>query len=358
MWIAPESNASLQQALFEFLSSVAEGNPRARRPLVAEANALRELYGEPNAVLIKTIERCLESLASEISLDPACWGKLEIPTWILGVALATNNSLIDKALQEAGESFTVALIRTLPAASGVTENLCYQALLSRAVALVKKDARKGRRNLHALIERSPLATLWFLDTHTPAALLTLAKELLPRWQPNEIVIKDVWRSDDEWMNAVGALLSNPDISRALRHRWLVMPESRRACRNVGLVLEALRRRDEHRAFCLEFYEAYDYFRAELKDEPSGGQTRVWPIFSRIEQLVRVPGDNEAAIRVNRWGNEYFLKFQPLVNMIVAEEGLPKDYQLLTLPFASSMQSVLPYITYGDTGISFGEVTFE
>ena len=77
----------------------------------------------------------------------------------------------------------------------------------------------------------------------------------------------------------------------------------------------------------------------------------------IEKLLRVAGDSEAAIQINRWGNEYFLKFRPLKEILEAEYGVPKDYNLLTLTFAQSLQQLLPYITEQSSSLSFGEIDF-
>ncbi|HVF09644.1 MAG TPA: hypothetical protein VNA16_02520, partial [Abditibacteriaceae bacterium] len=146
--------------------------------------------------------------------------------------------------------------------------------------------------------------------------------------------------------------------RWVRQCWLAMAESRQACRNVGLVLEALRRRGDKRAFILEFYEAYDYFCAETVKGEWAGEIRVWPLLSSIQKLLLVSGDSEAALQVNRRGNEYFLKFRPLVAMVIAEGGVPKDYKLLTLQFVSALRPLLPYVTEAARpAISLGEVTF-
>ena len=352
MWLAPVSKASLEEALFWFLKTITARQPRSARLVLVENATLRALYASPHPLLEQALHHCVDSLLVDMSLDPKKWGKLEVPTWMLGVALALNNCLADT--QSDGSGFTAALIEQLPASRQRAEILANHALLQNALTTRSKKTRRFATNLQALVERSPLTALWCLDEHTPMSLVNLARELVPGFRP-ELEIKSVW-GDDEWLSTISSLLEDQDIARIVRQRWLVMPESRRACRNVGLVLEALRRRG-HREFCLEFYEAYDYFRSELVDAWSG-KVRVWPLLKRIEELLRVPGDSEAALRVNRWGNEYFLKFRALMEILFAEQGVPQDYKLLTLEFAQSMQPLAPYVTKSQSAISFGEVTFQ
>jgi hypothetical protein len=356
MWLAPESKPSIEEALFKFLTTVAEGSPRAIRLMVAENATLREVYANPHPLLERRLHHCVDCLLVEMSLDPKQWGKLKVPSWMIGLALALNNCLVPNAPKEAEAGFTSALIESLSPTRQLAEIFTSHALLRNALAIPSRRPRSSDPRVQALLERSPLTALWFLHEYTPTALHDLARELVPGFRA-ESEVKRVWENDEDWLNIISTLLDNSDVARIVRQRWLVIPESRRACRNIGLLLEALRRRGSNREFCLEFYEAYDYFRSELRDDAWSGQVRVWPLLKTIEELLLVPGDSEAAVQVNRWGNEYFLKFRPLMEIIVAEAGLPRDYSLLTLAFAQSMGHLLPYITENVPAVSFGEVTF-
>ena len=125
------------------------------------------------------------------------------------------------------------------------------------------------------------------------------------------------------------------------------------------MLEILRRQYHLRRFILEFYEAYDFFCAETRPDKWHGQVRVWPILETIEKLLRAPGDSEAAIQVNRRGNEYFMKFRPLIKMIDAERGIIADYKHLKSEFEQAIRSLVHYTTEpGDQRISFDKVIFE
>jgi hypothetical protein len=113
---------------------------------------------------------------------------------------------------------------------------------------------------------------------------------------------------------------------------------------LGLLLEALRQRGDQRAIILEFYEAFDYFRAEQIADPWHGTIRHWPLLDHIERLLRADGDSEAAIQLNRRGNEYFLLFRPLLEIIITEHGLPRDYNHLKLDLIQALRSLLPLTT--------------
>src|SRR5208282_5275555 len=110
-----------------------------------------------------------------------------------------------------------------------------------------------------------------------------------------------------------------------QRRWLTLPESRSACRNLGLLLETLRVRG-NRDFLLRFYESYDYFQAE--PDMATGLVRTWPLLGRIERLLRIDGDSAAVIELNRRGHEFLLKFYPLIQLVIAEDGVPRDYRFL------------------------------
>ncbi len=154
-------------------------------------------------------------------------------------------------------------------------------------------------------------------------------------------------------------LADPAIARWVRNQWLHISETRLSCRNIGLILEALRPKDELYDFILEFYEAYDYFAAR---HPSGKgpRKRFWPVLEETENLLRVAGDSEAAIRINRRGNEYFLKFRPLVEIIRQEKRKPVEFTKLTNYFI--LQGINPLLRYttnsGGQPLDLGKVTYE
>src|SRR5262249_11969223 len=140
------------------------------------------------------------------------------------------------------------------------------------------------------------------------------------------------------------LLEQAVIAKHLRRCWLALPDTYLACRNLGLLLEALRRRGDQQAIILEFYEAFDYFRAERIADPWHGTIRHWPLLDHIERLLRAEGESEAAILLNRRGNEYFQMFRPLLEIVIAERGLPHDYYHLTPDLIHALRPLLDLTT--------------
>ena len=65
----------------------------------------------------------------------------------------------------------------------------------------------------------------------------------------------------------------------------------------------------------------------------------------LEEYLRASGSNDTGLRLNRWGNEYFLKFFALIEIIIAEDGLPKDYRHVTPRLAQAIERLWPYTTW-------------
>jgi hypothetical protein len=389
MWIAPSKKIELEEALFHFLVSVRDGQPSATRPLITDRDTLDMLYTAPHPDLYDALRHCLDAFLVELGPDPGAWDTVDVPVEALGMALAALNCLSGEAgeqeVRDPVSEFTAALIATLPPARERDAALAYHAVLRglpEALAASNPSSQLAQsprspsqpaaqrpqgRLFHALIERSPLTALSALDMHTPAALEPLAAELLPGWDPGDQPA-DVWFSPEDWLKTMAALLDDERIARWACHRWLALPETRPACRNTGLLLEALRRRDDdaaHRDLTLAFYECYDYFRGEMRTNAWGERVRAWSIVTRMEKLLTVSGDDEltaeAALRVNRRGNEYFLMFRPLLKIVAEGGGSHLDYAQLSREFIWALQGLVPYTTETIAArqrISFEEIEFE
>ncbi|MDX6696086.1 MAG: hypothetical protein QOF02_3689 [Blastocatellia bacterium] len=368
MWLVAAQKPALEETLFRFLLTARGNRPLATTALAAAGATLREVYNAPHPDLRKVFGHCLNALLVEIDCDMTGRSETNVPASVFGLALAVNNCLAPHAPEQLGagadeaslfDKFTRALVATLPVARGLNAALAYHAVLRGSTDAIARVSTERAALLRALIERSPLTALWSLDAHLPAALETLAFELLPGWQVTGRSSDYGWPSDDEWLKRVASLLNNESIARWARRRWLTMPETRAACRNVGLLLEALRRRGGHRAFILDFYEAYDYFRARTRPGEWQGQERFWPVLVETEKLLRVAGDSDAVLHINRRGNEYFLKFRALIETVIAENGIPTDYAHLSREFIQSLRPLLAYTTAGARQrLSFGTVAFE
>lgn len=368
MWIEPSDKSLLEEQLFSFLLSVRNGKPQATKPMIADHSTLQSLCTEPHPDLKEALRHCLDTFLVELSSDPAQWGELQIPASAFGFALAFHNSLSQTAAAQINreekkinpvKEFTSALFATLSPAYEKDTALVYHALLQGISAILSRLKIAQSEWLHELVEFSPLTMLQTLDVHTPIGLYALASELLPGWKGIELPQRKAWHSLAEWVNVVVMLLDDPKIARWLRHCWIAMPETRQSSRNIGLVIEALRRKGNHQGFIWEFYEAYDYLSAKMQPDEWSGQKRVWPLLQTIEKLLRISGDDEMTLKINRQGNEFFLKFRPLVEMIIAANGIPSEYKLLSRGFVQTLRPLLNYVTErGHQRITFREVAFE
>jgi hypothetical protein len=347
LWIPPASKSQVEEHLFHFLCSLCNGRPQATTPLLVEAKTLHDLYTNPHPNLVVALQHCLDQFLIELGPDAAYWGTLDLPPTVLGIALAAYNFLSPlpaiATVEDPVLPFTTALIATLPPARELAAMLVYHALLRHTAESLAVLSEKRAALMQVLLNRSPLSVIYYLDLHTPPVLATLAANIWPWWK-SRIVNPTPWANLDDWLQVLAPLLAQPIIARHLRRHWLSMPDTHLACRNLGLLLEALRQRGDQRAIILEFYEAFDYFRAEQVVDPWCGTIHRWPLLDHIERLLRADGDSEAAIQLNRRGNEYFLMFRPLLQIIITEHGLPRDYNHLKLDLVQALRSLLPLTT--------------
>lgn len=412
MWIPPADKSALETTLFHFLLTVRDGQPQARTPLVTDQATLHALYRAPHPDLVAALRHCLDAWLVELGPDPARWGAFRPSPALLGMALAANNCLAPgwppailaavaaepQPAEPTGRSprqrpsiafkpvtgatpgeppapsatgaapdpvgdFTAALLATLPPAKDQATAIAYHALLRGLHAPLARLAPQSRpANLcHALLERSPLTALDNLDQHLPAALHAVAATCLSHWPPPTNPAP-VWPDPNAWLTVVVNLLTERRLATWVRQRWLTMPETLIACRNQGLLLEALRRHgdqsSDQRRFLLDFYEAYAYFAACPQQDPVRGHTRGWPVLTTIEQLLRLTGEDEVARVANRCGNAAFLKFLPLLKIIIAEQGIPADYAHLRLDLVTALQRLTPYVSETVLPkVDFGQVVF-
>lgn len=340
--------AVLEETLFHFLVSLRTGRAQALRPVLATQATLQAVYQGASPLLWEAWRQCLEGFLLEVSPDPARWGTLQVPASVLGLTLALHNCLAPKENAEAPgllvQDFTTALVASLPPARNRNAALAYHAVLRCLDGLVPLLPPVRAGLVQALLERSPLTALWALDVHTPLALQGLAAELLRGWQPRPVPEPPLWPNQESWLEIISTLLTEPLLARWLRQRWLALPESLWACRNVGLVLEALRRQGGQRHVLLEFYEAYDH-RCTRRGARAGTGGE-WPLLRTMATLLRATGDDAVALRLNRRGNAHFLKFYPLVQLVIAEGGVPTDYAHLRWEFVLALRALLPYVTLG------------
>jgi len=143
----------------------------------------------------------------------------------------------------------------------------------------------------------------------------LAEELIPEWhQPDQTGPLITY---DQWYTMVHALLNDTYINRWIIHQWLDLPTCVESCRNTGLVLESIRRKGDHTAFILDFYESCLYYHMYHKSSYD-----LFNILEICESLLTVPGANKATQQLNRKGQAYFLQFIPLLEMTHSHQSIP------------------------------------
>lgn len=362
VWVEPATREQLAEGLFRFLASLALGKPQAPRPLLVEAATLQGFLEQPPAELAEALRCCVDRFLIELSPDATLGKEADLSPAVWVVALALHNCLTPppggvKPAEDPVETFVPALVDTLPPARTLGELLAWHALLDSTVALLSRLSPGRGRALTGLIHRSPLTAMANPQLFLSPLLLPLAGELLRGWEGRSEDVKP-WRDVDDWLGCVGILLERRPVASWLRQRWLALAEPRELCRNVGLLLEALRRRGMQRRFLLEFYEAFDYFKAEGVGKGETA-TRRWPLVERMEKLLRAPGESEAAIRLNRWGNEYLMLFRPLLEIVIEEDGLPRDMSLLSRELLQALRPLLDLMTEraGQQG-QVGDIEFE
>lgn len=347
-WLPPAGQVQTEEALFHFLQALLDGRYQARLPLLLAPTTLHSLYRDPHPSLVDALHHNLDALLIELHPDVGRWPLLQPAAHIWGVALAAHNCLLPHLAQPV-LAFTRALIQTIPPARSLADLLAYHAVLVRpAGALADWPAGAERTPLlQDLLNRSPLTALYHLQAATPPPLTGLAASLL-RWWQSRVIPPAPWANLADWLAVLTPLLTDRHIATYLHHRWLNLPEERAACRNLGLLLEALRQQAGQRDFILTYYNAYAYTTRRVYTDNRGRQRDYWPGVERIERLLRPKTASDgAALSLARLGSEHFLKFWPLVQLVAAEGQLPgTPYRWLNQPF---VQALAPLVNFASIG---------
>jgi len=371
-------NQKSQEHLFHFLCSLGQGHARAEHPILLDQEALHDIRTAPHQLLGKALGRCLDAFLIRLTPDTGSWGRFDLSGAVWGVAIAASNCLLpllspqDRGIETAPSQdqngsasdlvaeFTHALIDTLPPARTLHEILTYHALLDIPAQTIP-DLPPGRSELmQRLIHLSPMTALCHLHLHTPPGLIPLSVEMLPGWK-DRATDPAPWADAEDWLNTLIPLTEQPSLARFLRQRWLTLPETGPACRNLGLLLESLRRQGNLRDFILEFYESYDYLCGQNIRTIRSGTYRHWPLLDKIERLLHTGGESdagmEAAIRLNWLGHEYFLKFHALTQIIRDEGRVPTDYSHLNPGWIPALRPFLQFTEWSASQPEMGPVEF-
>lgn len=337
--------------LTDFLLNQPDYQPVNHPPLIITADLIRVVYTNPPPTLIKALQERLRYFLREVT--PESWGEIKLSTSTFGLALAFYTCSAQPQNQ-AITHITQSLIDSLPPAETLETALAYHAVLGDVGQYLPNLSASAQMQLHTLIEKSPLTALTLLAHHRPLALDATGEMLLVGWQP-DATYPHVWPTTEAWLDVVLTCLNHPALARWLQQRWLALPETHLACLNLGLLLETLYQTGEQQSFLFTFYEAYDYFKGEIDDN---GQ-RHWPVLQTIATFLRLRGNDDVIRQLNRRGNAYFLKFRPLLQLIVDEGRIPTNYRHLTLTFVTALQQLVPYVTQKSrVKVAFEPIVFE
>ncbi|MCW2247733.1 hypothetical protein M2352_003367 [Azospirillum fermentarium] len=353
-----DDRRACERVLLDFLWSLRMGEAETGAILWPSSAVLASLAAAPPASLIDVFGLCLDDLLGEIGPNGGDWRRLTLTSAVFGMALAAYNALCDRSPEDdIAISDTLTLVYSLPPAMSVADALGYHAVLRHVVNRIDGAAPHRDAILRPLVDLCPLTTILALDRIAPAPLAGLAAELLPGWTI-EPVARSPWTSADIWLDAVGALADAPFIGRCVRRCWLALPRSAVACRNLGLVLEALRQHGRHREFLYAFYEAYEYFHAiRPASDPS---RRHWAVLDDVARLLAA-ADTSAphrALRLQQRARSRFLFFHPLLQLIISERGIPSTLNhLRDLPIAAAHYIDLTAATSRPARMDMSDIEF-
>ncbi len=342
-----------------------------------DGKIIRELASSPSDSLKKSWEKHflssrdvqllrLESAKNECITITSALTALTIAVYnffkINGVESSDYTSKTDPVFD-----YSLQLCQTIPKAETIIEGTLYDSLIQPCCKLwrtISTDLKTENRLLLALLRLNPFSELKNLDLALPAPLVHLAGDYLVHWQespenPDHFEpSQDCGIKDQAWWLQVEDFMNNSPLKRSLRDYWLSLPENSLSCTGLGILLEELRRRgsEQNRRAILEFYEAYDFIgRQQIeKDGSSGGYRRLTIIRHLLESKN---------LAHNRTGNEYFLKFRALLEIIAAERSIPREFRHLSREFC--LQQLAPLaslatVTGGERTVSapsFGTTQF-
>lgn len=357
MPIVLQTQGDAARQLFEFVQRLGEGRVRVDRPIFMSPADLKSWLDNPTSLLKQELHQQVERYLLQVGPPTYAWDTFEIRAdWILFL-LALHNCVSPADVNEKTlQVFTQVLVESVLPAETLGMQLTYHVLLDPVIRTHPALSKVRLDLLRQLLDRSPLTGLYHLDWHTSGVLTRISADILPHWR-QKVRSPAPWRDVDAWLTALVPILAEPPLLSALRYRWLELPLSREACRNIGLVLEALRRTGGYQDEILAYYEAYDYFGAEAAVDEWNLSYRQWPIFAKIETLLRAGGrePNKLTQTLNRYGNEYLTQFYPMLQIFIEDPERRLSYHHLTLALYDAIRPLLAYASFGQQGLDLGGI---
>ena len=311
-------------------------------PLCPDGETIRNLCSSPSKELKKAWQKQIDGSAvcQLLLIEPK--NLITVTPALTALAIATYNFLKihsninhDKNHDPALD-YSLQLCQTIPPAANPVDGIIYDNLIEPCCQLWRKTSAKAKTEnsfLAALLRTNPFSELKNLDLISPAPIKSLAESYLPHLQENQESpdqsepVTTGSNDDQKWWIQAEKIILNPPLKRILRDPWLTIPENTLSCIGLGIFFEELRRRGkkQFRTPILEFFEAYDFLqRHQMQPEGEG---------NRYQRLTIIRHLLESKNREhNRKGNEYFLKFRALLEIIASEQAIPREFRHLSREF--------------------------
>ncbi len=345
-----ENIKAVDTALAGFLATAGSLRPRCRGVLLVDGAILNELTSNPSCGLRKAWEKLLlQQSFGEYRNAAGKAARLPVTQALTGLAVIVHNRIFldyekSSSLKEAADRHDLALLERLPQPESESDIILSDLLISiyshqrRVVSKNKELDKPGA----ALLQFSPFTALKSLDLALPEVLASLAPEYLTHWQA-AAQADDSEPETGEWWSRVEKILSRPELAHRLKSGWLELSENRLSCVGIGLFFEELRHRGGYDDFILRFFEAYEFLqRTAAASVESEAEIDSFALLRLIESLLSAADSRTVSRRLNQAGNEYFLKFRSLLEIVAARGGIPGGVRHLSQNFC--FRQLLPLVS--------------
>ncbi len=373
MRIAPDNIAYIDTALAGFIVSLAGSRPDCRGLLLVDGEILSELTAKPSSNLISAWEKLVREKfvqrPQSLVEKPL---RLQVTPALIGLAVIVHNRIYlsderSSDAREAADLHDLTLLNLLPVPETDSDILGFDLLISAYGNFLRETGvTLGPENLRiGLLHFSPFTALKSLDLALPSPLASRASEYLPNWQA-AVLSDDSLFESDAWWGRVRDLLGRPELAFRLGTGWLEMPENRLSCIGLGIFFEELRQQGNYDDHILRFFEAYEFLHKVVTTEVnSGTKATGFALLTLIETMLAAAGDGNSSRHLNQTGNEYFLKFRALLEIVANSGGVPGGFRHLSHDFC--FKRLLPLVSLATiTGgqrrepgalVDFGRINF-
>ena len=391
MRIASDNSVLIEAVLSGFLRSLA-GAPGADLksafwlsdpPLIGpDGEIIRRLSSSPSEELKKAWSKQIAGTNLFQLVPKASENQITITPTLTALAIVAYNFLKIHAQERRDKSselislsivdYNFQLCATLNSAANLIDGVIFDSLIDPCCRLWREEPHKteSRNSLLAnLLSINPFSELKNIDLRLPIPLQSLAGSYLAHKEksheqssPTEASTTGDNNYQWWWLQSENFILS-PPLMRILRDQWLSIPENHLSAIGLGIFLEELRRRgkEEFRIPILEFYEAYDFMQRHQASTPGEHKTSPHSTYQKLTIIQHLLQSKER--KLNQKGNEYFLKFRALLEIIAEKQSIPSEFRHLSREFClrrlaplTALATVIGGHRQNETP-TFGEIEF-